>query len=346
MSTDNPFSRLSEAAPFTVTSTSVADGDPWAPAQLSGMFGMPGGKDLSPHLSWSGAPEGTKSFAVTIHDPDAPTGSGFWHWAVADIPADVTELAEGAGDDTGSGLPEGAFQLPNDARAPRFVGAAPPAGHGRHRYLVVVHALDVESIDVPVDGTPALLGFTMSTHTLGRATLTATARTPGEGEEIDPDEAVERVEVSRLVPASAEAVFAVLTDPRGHVDIDASGMLLDAEGGPVERPGDRFVVHMDREALGDFPLGKYDVEVVITKLVPNEEIAWTVEGRIRPHVRHVYGYRLEPTAEGGTLVTSYYDWSGLAEEWKRRLTFPVVPESALKATLGILERTVRRRAAA
>ncbi|WP_245599155.1 SRPBCC family protein [Embleya scabrispora] len=175
--------------------------------------------------------------------------------------------------------------------------------------------------------------------------MTATARTPGEGEEIDPVEVVERVEVSRLVPASAEAVFAVLTDPQGHVDIDASGMLLDAEGGPVERPGDRFLVHMDREALGDFPLGKYDVEVVITKLVPNEEIAWTVEGRIRPHVRHVYGYRLEP-AEDGTLVTSYYDWSGLAEEWKRRLTFPVVPESALKATLGILERTVRRRAAA
>ncbi|MFE7119715.1 SRPBCC family protein [Streptomyces sp. NPDC057654] len=153
------------------------------------------------------------------------------------------------------------------------------------------------------------------------------------------------MEVSRLIPASPEAVFAVLADPKGHVDIDASGMLLDAEGQPVERPGDRFLVHMDREAIGDVPLGKYDVEVVITDLVPNEEIAWTVEGQIRPHVRHVYGYRLEP-AEGGTLVTSYYDWSQTSDEWRARVTFPVVPESALKSTLGILERTVRRRAAA
>ncbi|MGW4398201.1 SRPBCC family protein [Amycolatopsis nivea] len=154
----------------------------------------------------------------------------------------------------------------------------------------------------------------------------------------------ERLEVSRLIPAPASAVFAVLTDPQGHVDIDASGMLMDAEGERVTQAGDRFVVHMDRQALGDRPLGKYDVEVVITKLVPDQEIAWTVEGRLRPHVRHIYGYRLEP-AEDGTRVTSYYDWSELSDEWKERLTFPVVPESALKATLGILERTVRRRAA-
>lgn len=165
------------------------------------------------------------------------------------------------------------------------------------------------------------------------------AGTPSGGEDI------ERIEVSRLVPASAEAIFAVLTDPQGHVDIDASGMLMDAEGKPVEQAGDRFVVHMDREALGDFPLGKYDVEVVITTLVPGREIAWTVEGQIRPPVRHIYGYRLEPAADG-TRVTSYYDWSELDETWKERLTFPVVPESALKATLGILERTVRRRATA
>ncbi|WP_307822062.1 SRPBCC family protein [Streptomyces coffeae] len=153
------------------------------------------------------------------------------------------------------------------------------------------------------------------------------------------------MEVSRLIPAPASAVFAVLTDPKGHVDIDASGMLMDAEGRPVKQPGDRFLVHMDRDALGDVPLGKYDVEVVITKLTPDEEIAWTVEGRVRPHARHIYGYRLEPT-EGGTRVTSYYDWSEITEEWKQRLTFPVVPESAIKATLGILERTVRRRIAA
>ncbi|MEU7141981.1 SRPBCC family protein [Nocardia sp. NPDC046473] len=164
--------------------------------------------------------------------------------------------------------------------------------------------------------------------------MTATAETPGP----------QRIEVSRLIPAPADAIFAVLTDPKGHVDIDASGMLLDAEGEPVEQTGDRFLVHMDREALGDFPLGKYDVEVVITAFTPDEEIAWTVEGQIRPPVRHIYGYRLQP-AEGGTLVTSFYDWSEIDEKWQRRLTFPVVPESALKATLGILERTVRRRTA-
>nr|WP_297608185.1 SRPBCC family protein [Nocardia sp.] len=164
---------------------------------------------------------------------------------------------------------------------------------------------------------------------------------PHDGEGLA-DKDIERIEVSRLIPAPADAIFAVLTDPKGHVDIDASGMLLDAEGKTVEQAGDRFLVHMDREALGDVPLGKYDVEVVITKLTPNEEIAWTVEGRFRPHVRHAYGYRLEP-AENGTLVTSYYDWSEVGEKWRNRIVFPVVPESALKSTLGILERTVRRR---
>nr|WP_042191937.1 YbhB/YbcL family Raf kinase inhibitor-like protein [Kibdelosporangium sp. MJ126-NF4]CEL20384.1 Phospholipid-binding protein [Kibdelosporangium sp. MJ126-NF4]CTQ97609.1 Phospholipid-binding protein [Kibdelosporangium sp. MJ126-NF4] len=327
MSANDPYARLPEVPGFTVTSTSVQDGQPLPVAQLSGV-------DASPQLSWSGAPLGTKSFAVTVYDPDAPTMSGFWHWAVVNIPATVTSLPEGAGDDTGSGLPESAVQLPNDARLSRFVGAAPPAGHGPHRYFITVHALDVEDIGVPADGTPALLGFTMASHILGRATLVGTAETPGEK--------IERVEVSRLVPFTASDVFAVLTDPQGHVDIDASGMLLDAEGEPVRQAGDRFLVHMDREALGDFPLGKYDVEVVITKLVPDEEIAWTVEGQIRPPVRHIYGYRLTP-AEDGTLVTSYYDWSEVDEKWKGRLTFPVVPESALKATLGILERTVRRR---
>lgn len=321
---NDPFARLPEAATFTVSSTSVRDGAAWAPEQLSG-------KDVSPQLTWTGAPEGTKSYAVTVYDPDAPTGSGFWHWAVADIPATCTELPEGAGDDTGSGLPAGAFQLLNDARLARFVGAAPPAGHGPHRYYVVVHALDVESIGVPADATPALLGFVMSGHILGRAVLMATAETPGR----------ESIEVSRLVPAPADAVFALLTDPSGHVAIDSSGMLMGAEGAVVTRPGDRFVVHMDREALGDVALGRYDVEVVITKLVPGEEIAWTVEGRVGPHAGHVYGYRLAPT-DGGTLVTSYYDWSEVSADWRARVRFPVVSESSLKATLGILERTVRR----
>ena len=174
MTSNNPFARLPEAPVFTVTSSTVADGQPLPAAQFSGAFGIPGGQDVSPQLSWTGAPEGTKSFAVTVYDPDAPTMSGFWHWAVANIPATVTELPEGAGDDTGSGLPAGAYQLPGDARAARFVGAAPPAGHGEHRYFITVHALDVEDIGVPAEGTPAFLGFSMASHILGRATLVAT----------------------------------------------------------------------------------------------------------------------------------------------------------------------------
>jgi Raf kinase inhibitor-like YbhB/YbcL family protein len=168
---NDPFARLPEAAGFTVTSTSVTEGAPLAAEQMSG-------SDVSPQLSWSGAPEGTKSYAVTVYDPDAPTGSGFWHWAVADIPATVTELSAGVGDKTGSDLPAGAYQLPNDAREARFIGAAPPAGHGPHRYVTVVHALDVTTIGVPADATPAYLGFTISGHVLGRAVLTATAETP------------------------------------------------------------------------------------------------------------------------------------------------------------------------
>src|SRR5689334_17089199 len=178
MTANDPFAGLPEVPSFTVTSTTLTEGGGTPPAQMSGIFGVPGGKDVSPQLSWSGAPEGTKSYAITVYDPDAPTGSGFWHWAVADIPATVTELPEGAGDDTGSGLPEGAFQLPNDARAARFIGASPPAGHGPHRYFVVVHALDVDTIGVPADATPAFLGFNMAGHILGRAVLIATAETP------------------------------------------------------------------------------------------------------------------------------------------------------------------------
>jgi Polyketide cyclase / dehydrase and lipid transport len=154
-----------------------------------------------------------------------------------------------------------------------------------------------------------------------------------------------RIEVARLIAASPSEVFDVLRDPRGHVDIDASGMLMDATGEPVSAVGDRFTAHMDRRALGDLPWEDYDVEVVITAFVPDQEIAWTIEGRIKPPLRHVYGYRLEP-ADTGVLVTSYYDWSELDPSWQSASgSFPVVPESALKATLGILDRTVRRRRA-
>ena len=147
----------------------------------------------------------------------------------------------------------------------------------------------------------------------------------------------ERLEAHRAVAASATDIFAVLTDPRGHVAIDSSGMLMDASGDIVTKVGDTFVVHMDREALGDYPLGLYDVTVEIVTFDPDQEIAWTVHGQL--DLGHVYGYQLEPVAEG-TLVTSYYDWSAAGQSWKDAGIFPVIPESALRATLGILARTV------
>ena len=147
----------------------------------------------------------------------------------------------------------------------------------------------------------------------------------------------ERIEVQRPIAADAAAIFRVLTDPQGHVAIDSSGMLMSASGDPVAKVGDHFVVHMDREALNDYPLGLYDVTVAILTFEPDREIAWTVEGQL--NLGHVYGYRLEPV-EGGTLVTSYYDWSKVEPSWKEAGIFPVIPEGALRATLGILARTV------
>jgi hypothetical protein len=153
-----------------------------------------------------------------------------------------------------------------------------------------------------------------------------------------------RIEVQRTIRAEASTIFNVLTDPDGHVSIDASGMLMSSTGRPVAAVGDTFVVHMDREALGDRPLGLYDVTVKILAFEQGREIAWTVESDLldRP-LEHVYGYRLEPGSDGGTLVTSYYDWSNVPQIWvERGLEFPIVPESALKATLGILARTVQK----
>lgn len=151
----------------------------------------------------------------------------------------------------------------------------------------------------------------------------------------------ERIEIARTIPAKPAEIFAVLADPQGHVAIDASGMLMDAEGSPVTAAGDRFLVHMDREGLGDLPMGRYDVTVVITEFEQDWEIAWSIEGTVKPPIGHVFGYRLEPAGDG-TLVTSYYDWSGISDDWRKLGIFPVIEEKSLRATLGILERTVRR----
>lgn len=171
----SPYDHLPPVASFPVTSTDVSDGAPLSTAQLSGIFGA-GGRDLSPQLSWSGFPEGTKSFAVTVFDPDAPIPSGFWHWAVHDIPVTTTELPTGAGGPDGVGLPDGAIQLNNDAGLAQFLGAAPPEGHGPHRYYIVVHAVDVETLGVAPGASPASQGFNLFSHTLGRAMIVPTAQ--------------------------------------------------------------------------------------------------------------------------------------------------------------------------
>ncbi|WP_375400118.1 YbhB/YbcL family Raf kinase inhibitor-like protein [uncultured Amnibacterium sp.] len=173
----DPYARLDPVPSFSVTSTDATDGQPFAAAQYGADSG---GSDTSPQLDWTGAPAGTQSFAVTMYDPDAPTGSGFWHWAVANLPATVTSLPSGAGSSGGS-LPQGALVLPNELRVPGYVGAAPPQGTGVHRYFVVVHAVDVPTLEVDPQSTPAVLGFNLHFHTLGRAILIATAEFGGAG---------------------------------------------------------------------------------------------------------------------------------------------------------------------
>jgi Raf kinase inhibitor-like YbhB/YbcL family protein len=166
----NPYENLPPAASFKLTSRDLGEGEKLAMPQVSGIFGA-GGEDISPQLSWSGFPSGTQSFVVTMCDPEAPTVTGFWHWAVVNIPVTVTELPAGAGDESGAALPPGAFQLRNDASMARYCGAGPPPGHGRHRYIFAVLALDTDAIEIDKGATPAWLMFNLLGCTIGRAFL-------------------------------------------------------------------------------------------------------------------------------------------------------------------------------
>lgn len=170
---NSPFAKLNDVPRFDLTSTDITDGAELAPAQRSGAMGIDGGQDISPQLSWSGFPAETKAFAVTCFDPDAPTGSGFWHWVLTDLPADVTELPANAGDPEAGLLPAGAVMMRNDAGEPRFVGAAPPEGHGPHRYFFIVHALS-EPLGLDASASPAFVGFNMFFKSIGRAWIEAT----------------------------------------------------------------------------------------------------------------------------------------------------------------------------
>ncbi|WP_082678000.1 YbhB/YbcL family Raf kinase inhibitor-like protein [Leucobacter chromiiresistens] len=170
----DPYARMRRVPSFSLRSTDIQDGEPLPAEQFAAAAG---GSNRSPQLSWEGFPDGTRSFAVTCFDPDAPTGSGFWHWAVANLPLSTRELAAGAGEAGASGgelLPAGALTLPNERRQRAYAGAAPPRGTGVHHYWFVVHALDVDHVDVDPDATPAVLGFTMRDAVLARAIIVAT----------------------------------------------------------------------------------------------------------------------------------------------------------------------------
>lgn len=166
----DPYDHLPEVPSFTVTSEDV---DHEGVLPLHHVHTGSGGGNESPQLSWSGAPAGTKSYAITCYDPDAPTGCGWWHWQVVNIPADVTSLPTGAGAPDGALLPHSAVQFRNDYGDFGFGGAGPPPGDMHHRYFFVVHALDVEHLDLDPNTTNAVVGFHLTAHALARATLVA-----------------------------------------------------------------------------------------------------------------------------------------------------------------------------
>jgi Raf kinase inhibitor-like YbhB/YbcL family protein len=174
-----PYDFLPPVPSFTLTSDDVADGQPLDDTFVAdATYGMPG-QNLSPHLRWEGFPPDTRSFAVTMYDPDAPTGSGFWHWVLFDIPANVTELPRGAGSGDKAALPPGAIHARNDVGTHEYVGSFPPAGHGPHRYVTAVHALDVEKLGPDESASPAFVGFNLGARTLARAVIVPTYEVPG-----------------------------------------------------------------------------------------------------------------------------------------------------------------------
>ena len=157
---------------FRVTSKDVEQGKTLKSAQVFNGMGCTGA-NTSPALAWTGAPAGTKSFAVTIYDPDAPTGSGWWHWVVYNIPATTTSLPTGAGDASKNLLPAGAVQGNTDFGAPGYGGACPPPGDKAHHYFITVYALNVDKLDIPANATAAYVGFNLHAHEVGKAVLTA-----------------------------------------------------------------------------------------------------------------------------------------------------------------------------
>lgn len=171
MAAFNPYERFDSVPSFTVTSSDIAEERSIPSAHRAQ---SQGGSNTSPQLGWSGFPPETKSFAITCYDPDAPTGSGFWHWALYNVPNSITSLERDAGA-SADRLPAGAAMLNNELRQRSYAGAEPPEGTGTHRYVFAVHAVDVESLDLDPESTPAVLGFNLHFHTLARGLLVATA---------------------------------------------------------------------------------------------------------------------------------------------------------------------------